>query len=675
MQIERCNEAAEVNLIEAAEALAEAIELHGMASGGNGATEPQRGPLPGLERVAQVVALIPNDDAGYANAEASYNLWLVVAYAIYGATAGQGFDIFEAWSSKSAKHDTKENAALWDRIRKAGSVRSGFGTLKRLVEQALPSEKAVPDSNPLDTGAGAGNGGNGAGNGLGAPLPGPQPGPQPGQGGPLPPPPPGPQPGPAPPPPQGGPKLPDGLLQPNVVLDVLNRRYMLVHEGGNAVIFEPKYDPNLERIYYDRISIAAFKVLYNNRRVVIGHEDDGTPILKPAGDFWLKHQDRRDYLGGTVFRPEQQVPADTFNLWRGFGVEPKPGGSWDLLRMHIFEVICRSNQAHFEYLLDWMAFAAQHPDAQCEVIIIIRGEEGSGKSILGRVLCRLFGQHGLPISDPNHLFGRFNLHLRDCVILLADEIFHTGDKTAEAKLKSLTDATLLIEGKHMHPMLAPNFLKIIITSNRDWVVPVSLRPRRYLPLDADHRHVGDHAYFTAIWAELEADGYEAMLHDLLARDISNFNHRAVPKTAGLQDQMKRSLKTEEAWWMDMLHRGYVFELKLGLGGYFTEWFPEVATDLLYKSYLGDVHRRHEPQPLSREALGKFLSKVGGKACRPRDLVIGEHITDVLDAQGRPTGRKAADLLRKPRAYAYRFGTLTAARKAFVKHTRLDINWR
>jgi hypothetical protein len=184
--IERDNAAAEVNLVDAADKLAEAVEAHGLVVQGNGAQA--RMPLPGLKRVTETVARIANDDSAYANAEESYDRWLVVAYAIYGATGGAGFDIFETWSAKSARHDPKENALLWDRIRNAGNVRAGFATLKRLAGPALQAQKSVPANQPTPAQVNVGTGnGAGTGNGQGAPLPGPAPQPQPGQGGQQPP--------------------------------------------------------------------------------------------------------------------------------------------------------------------------------------------------------------------------------------------------------------------------------------------------------------------------------------------------------------------------------------------------------------------------------------------------------------------------------------------------------
>lgn len=49
-----------------------------------------------------------------------------------------------------------------------------------------------------------------------------------------------------------------------------------------------------------------------------------------------------------------------------------------------------------------------------------------------------------------------------------------------------------------------------------------------------------------------------MMHDLLARDISGFEIRQVPRTGALDDQVLRSLDTDMAWWIG--HLGNTFAL-------------------------------------------------------------------------------------------------------------------
>jgi hypothetical protein len=73
----------------------------------------------------------------------------------------------------------------------------------------------------------------------------------------------------------------------------------------------------------------------------------------------------------------------------------------------------------------------------------------------------------------------------------------------------------------------------------------------------------------------------------------------VPTTAALQQQRKLSLPTPLAWWMDCLHRGYVFRSKLGLEAFFAEWHEEMSTNMLFASYTEFAKEHHERRPMSR----------------------------------------------------------------------------
>jgi hypothetical protein len=463
---------------------------------------------------------------------------------------------------------------------------------------------------------------------------------------------------------------------------------MVCNENGKAWIFEPKCDPILKRRYNSRSAFDDLHKFYMNRLVKIpvldknGEpklDEDGKPKFKyhKVAQFWLEHWGRRQYLGGVVFRPRQKVPKDTLNLWEGYGVAPKPGGSWARLAEHIRHIICRDNDRHFAWLLDWIARMLQYPGERAEVAIVIRGPEGAGKTLLGEVLCRLIGQHAMVINHPTHLVGRFNKHLRDCIFLLANEAFFAGDHSHVRILKSLvTDQLLTVEGKHVDVVLVANLLHIMLTTNETWAVAGSRQDRRYFVLDASDERLNDKAYFRAIWNELENGGLEAMLYDLLKRDLAKFDHRQRPETAGIQDQKKHSYKTHEIWWEEVLQRGYVWKSRLGLEEYFQRWMDPVTTELLYASYREDVKGRHERHPLSREMFGRFMLEVGGRACRPQSAIVGERSVDVRDPDNPSRVHREAQAFwqQDPRPHAYRFGNLIDARKAFEKYTGLPTTW-
>ena len=456
------------------------------------------------------------------------------------------------------------------------------------------------------------------------------------------------------------------------IIAEFNTKYMVVNEAGKAIIYAPHHDPILNRRYFDRISFEDLRRLYLNRMVMVTDED-GNPVAKPAAELWLRSRERRQFIGSVTFDPSGRAnPADTLNLWQGFAVHPKPG-DWTLLREHIRVIICREDPERFDYLIGWMARLVQHPAEQGEVAVIMRGGEGTGKGTLARALKHILGQHGLAISNAKHLTGNFNAHLRDCVFLFADECFFAGDKGHVGVLKSIiTEPYLTIEGKYQNAIQTPNFLHLMMASNEEWVVPAALDARRFFVLEVGDEAKNNHEYFAEIWKQMESGGYEAMLYDLLHLDLARYNVRSVPITEGLQHQKKLSLPITESWWLDVLHRGYVFKSRLGLDEQFGRWHEEVATELLYASYSEYAERRRERHPLSRETLGRFMRGIGAKPKRLLNAVIGERMADI-DNTFAGTSRKAA-LIRQPRPPGYHLGSLVASRADFVEATNLAVEW-
>jgi hypothetical protein len=115
---------------------------------------------------------------------------------------------------------------------------------------------------------------------------------------------------------------------------------------------------------------------------------------------------------------------------------------------HLAENICSGNEDHAEYLLNWMAYAAQYPDRAGEVAVVLRGKEGVGKGVFAKQFGRLFGSHFRHVVQAKHLTGNFNSHLQQCSVLYADESFFAGDRAHESVLKALiTEETIMIEPK------------------------------------------------------------------------------------------------------------------------------------------------------------------------------------------------------------------------------------
>jgi Family of unknown function (DUF5906) len=215
--------------------------------------------------------------------------------------------------------------------------------------------------------------------------------------------------------------------------------------------------------------------------------------------------------------------------------------------------VCQEDVANFQYLIGWMARMIQHPGQQGEVAVVLRGGKGVGKSFVAKQLGKLFGRHYLPISNPGHLVGNFNAHLRDVIFLFADEAFYAGDKKHESILKTLiTEDTIQVEAKGVDVETASNFVHLMMASNDAHVVRASRDERRFFVLDVGSDQQQQGAYFGAITADLESGGYENLLHFLLTYDLDAYDVRRPPRTAALRDQQESTLEGIERLIFEML---------------------------------------------------------------------------------------------------------------------------
>ena len=453
----------------------------------------------------------------------------------------------------------------------------------------------------------------------------------------------------------------------------LNSKYALVNENGKAVIFQDGYDHLMHRRRIDRIATSDFRIMYLNNKIQTGVNDKGEAIYASIAQIWLSSPDRRQFIDGVVFDPAtRQSRPGVLNLWKGYAVASAPG-DWSLMRAHIRDVICDSKQDRFQYLMGWMARMLQFPAQQGEVAVVMKGGEGTGKGTLAKALIKIIGQHALQISNAKHLIGNFNGHLRDAIFLFADEAFFAADRAHVGVLKSIiTEPYLTVEEKHKNAVQMPNFLHVIMASNEEWVIPASVDARRFFVLEVNDTAKNNHDYFADLWAQMDAGGYAAMLHELTSINLSRFNVRDVPKTGALQLQQKLSLPIPERWWKDCLERGYVFQSKIGLEHHLSIWFPAISTELLFASYLEFATSRHDRNIMSRETLGRFMIKMGTAGVRLSKSATGEHLTDVPNAFSGTS--RAAQVITKDRPTGYKIGPLPDARAAFTDAIGLEIDW-
>lgn len=445
---------------------------------------------------------------------------------------------------------------------------------------------------------------------------------------------------------------------PNEIAE-LNERYFVSRIGGKVCVFlieEPSGSEVLPIV--TAMKVADFRTKLGNRFVTRAG-GDGKP--KALADYWLAHPQRRQYER-VVFAPGGDAPPDCFNTWQGFAVTPKRD-SWKLLNRHIFEVFCMKDVAAYRYFLNWLAYLVQFPGQLGEVAVVLRGGRGTGKSTLGRVFARVFGPHAISVSNPRHVTGNFNAHLQSTCFLFVDEGLWAGDKAAEGVLKQLiTEPRMPIERKGFDVESAQNHLHVLMASNNDWVVPAGHDERRFFVLEVDDAHKQDAVYFNALHAEIEGGGVAAMLHDLLKRDLSNFDIRRVPQTAALGEQKLLSLDAGLTWWHGRLASGELISSQVitsgPLAGTSTAPVPwgQVEKSRLQHDYEKGMSGQHASRKGTANALHALLKKV-----LPPGYPISRRVT--LQPGG-------------PQVAVYDLPPLQACRDRFEEHLGLkgQIDW-
>ncbi|WP_312707556.1 bifunctional DNA primase/polymerase [Stenotrophomonas sp.] len=518
------------------------------------------------EQLAAALAELPPDEYG----EGTHDEWFQLMCACHHATAGAGREEFIDWSTQAAGYgDHAESIGYrWDSL----ASRTGQGgrptTVRHLhqvlarhgagVPHAAPEDDFDAYEDPAEIGRGVDD----------AEL--------------------------------RQPPKPEGK---DATLEEMNSQHCVVMENGKFRVFTEEFDPVLGRHFYQRSTKEDFQNLYCNSFV---EQVNDRPTTR--AQFWLKHPKRRQYKG-VIFDPSSDHDG-WLNLWRGWSVEPAPG-DWSLLDRLIREVLTDGDPQGHRYVLNWIAAMFQRPSEAAEVAIAFKGAKGTGKGTLGRVLQNIAGAHGLHISSPEHITGRFNSHLQNCICLFADEAFWAGDKSGEAKLKALvTEPTVAYEGKGRDAVMGKNLIHIVMASNSDWVVPAGLDgERRFAVFEVNDSRKDDHAFFDALNRQLNNGGRAAFLHDMLARDIEGWHPRKdIPQNGALADQKLRGMDPDFAWWHSLLYDGE-------LPGYDEDrdWQAgevEVEKGDLYDSYLAFARSRtRHPRPFP--GLAKvLLSRVG-----------------------------------------------------------------
>lgn len=389
----------------------------------------------------------------------------------------------------------------------------------------------------------------------------------------------------------------------------LNREYAYVADV-DAILWERPEGPKLIRIHALHNKLAPLKL-------------DGKPLSR----LWMENQARREY-DGITFAPGREVPPKLFNVWRGFAYSPAPDAASvspraraavDAWKRHVRENVARGNPELERWVTGWFAHLIQHPGEKPLTALVLRGGKGVGKNaVVERVAALLPSCHYLITSRRQYLAGEFTGHLQQLLLFGLDELFWSGDKTAQGVLQDLVTGTEhTVNQKGVDSFKVPNLTRVVIMSNERWVVPASFDERRYAVVDVGDGKKQNRVFFQEMKQGMEAnrgEGYGLLLRYLLDFDLSRVDVNQAPQTAALLDQKHESLEPIEQWWFECLTEGRI------VGGDFNDgdWPAEAETGRFRQAFSRYSRERNIRSwtPDSR-AFGLMLGRCAPGAVRVR----------------------------------------------------------
>lgn len=453
-------------------------------------------------------------------------------------------------------------------------------------------------------------------------------------------------------------------------LSEYNERFAVVAVEGKFRIADTSVP---SPIFFARDDFLNF---YATDKIEIVTDDDKVKKVSKAA-LWLASPSRRSY-NNVDFMPGQDDTKGILNLWSGWALEPDSNGkrgckAW--LRL-VTEIIAGGDEAKADWLLNWLANIVCEPHIKPLTAPVIIGVEGAGKSLMLAYFGRILGHSYFPVTDPEHIHGRFNRHLATCLMLHSEEALFAGDKKHASIIRSLiTDDFRTFEPKNIDAKRVHNYLRLVLTSNHERAAPVQAGDRRYTIFNLKARKASKELIRDVV-AEMETNGPASLFHYLL----NEYKYDRVRARENVKDEqfyVARQLNFTgiEAWWEERLQLGEVLPDPLswaqnppGKEGH--AWPQEVSSDALWRSCLMTMAMNRDGRyQLTQAALAHELDKMVGvvlhrtKRASYINPWIGEQTVDKLVREAN----------ERPRAIT-NMPSLVECRAAFDRYIGYAVEW-
>lgn len=350
---------------------------------------------------------------------------------------------------------------------------------------------------------------------------------------------------------------------------------------------------------------------------------------------WTESPDKQfAMLTNVGFDPAGKDPMVTCNVYAGWPTVPKAGSCEMLLELLWYLCSAESNaQEVYTWLLKWLAYPIQHPGAKMQSAVVVHGKQGTGKSLIFKAVCAIYGNYGLTINQ-SAVENPRNTWLASRLFVLAEEVIARKElHHVKNALKDLiTGDTVYVDPKFVNPYPERNHVNLAFVSNETMPVVLEDDDRRHLVIWTPDKQPD--SFYRQVRDEMDSGGIAALHHHLVTLDLGDFSpHTKPPMTASKRDLINLSLDSTDRFWRALVE-GQLENIRTNT--------IALASDLykLYQHWCGQIGVHAAPMP---KLLNTLEKKHGMRTARKRwndnATVKGPHSVCLIPAlQADPGGK-------------------------------------
>lgn len=339
-----------------------------------------------------------------------------------------------------------------------------------------------------------------------------------------------------------------------------------LHKLNEEVVYVRDPGVIIEIDTLQRIAPKAFTDHSYSTRIYHETVSDGKggsrQVEKSAAKEWLKWPHRAE-VPKVTYAPGQSRVTERgeLNTWPGWGCEPKQGDitPWTQLLEFIFE-----DEDEFRVWFErWCAYPIQNPGTKMFSSVVIHGKaHGTGKTLIGYTLGRIYGQNFIEIRDKDLQTGD-NDWAENKQFVLGEEITG-GDKRGIAdRMKAMiTQQMVRINVKYVPKYSIPDCINFLFTSNH---------PDAFFLEDGDRRFGINEVKGSPLptefyqWYEdwMKGEGPAALFYYLLHLDLGDFNPKGHAPYTRAKKEMIDAGRSDLGSWVSVLVEDPDTVLRLG----------------------------------------------------------------------------------------------------------------